>query len=213
RTRYVLGWSNEPKIAALEEQALSLEARIAACGAKLSKLQGVQIALDRRLGTLQRLSVFESFRDLDWKPLAIEIDALDGEKRQLEQGSDVLRTLQAQLSDVEQAIVETKAELAKANEDKARLSEREEIARRQLDECRTLVAASNKDANARYSPRLESMLSESDRRLTVESCDARERDLRDRLQDRIDKEDHKTRRLQEKIVAGMTAYNGLYPSD
>src|SRR5262249_52531680 len=131
----------------------------------------------------------------------------------LEQGSDVLRTLQAQLAEVEQAIAETKDELAKANADRARLSERADVARRQLDECRTLIQASDKDANARYFPRLEGMLSESDRRLTVESCDGRERELRDRLQDQIDKEDHKIRRLQEKIVAAMTAYNGLFPSD
>jgi uncharacterized protein YPO0396 len=213
RTRYVLGWSNEPKIAALEEEARSLEARIAACGAKLSKLQSVQAALDRRLGTLQRLSVFESFRDLDWKPLAIEIDALETEKRQLEEGSDVLRTLQAQLASLEQAIAETKAELAKANEDKARLSERAEIARRQLEECRTLVSASDKDRDARYVRRLEGMLNDGDRRITVESCDGRERELRDQLQDQIDNEDQKIRRLQDKIVAGMTAYNALYQSE
>ena len=115
RTRYVLGWSNEPKIAALEEQARSLEARIASCGAKLSKLQGIQTSLDGRLGTLQRLSVFASFRDLDWKPLAIEIDALEIEKRQLEDGSNVLRTLQAQLATIEQAIADTTAQLEKGD--------------------------------------------------------------------------------------------------
>ena len=213
RTRYVLGWSNEPKIAALEEEARSLEARIAACGAKLAKLQGLQTELDRRLATLTRLSVFESFRDLDWKPLAIEIDALEAEKRQLEDGSDVLRTLQGQLVAVEKAIAETKVELAKANEDKARLSERAEIAHRLLDECRTLVAASNKETNALYFPRLEGMLSDGDRRLTVESCDSREREWHNRLLHQIEQEDQKIGRLREKIVAAMTAYNGLYPSD
>jgi len=213
RTRYVLGWSNEPKIAALTERARSLEARIAACGARLSKVQGIQTALDSRVRTLAALSTFESFRDLDWRPLAIEIDALEAEKRQLEQGSDVLRTLQAQLADVEHAIAETKEELAKANADKARLSERADVARRQLDECRSLLAASDQDANARHFPRLEGMLGDGDPRITVESCDARERELRDRLQDQIDKEDQKIRRMQEKIVAGMTAYNGLYPSE
>src|SRR5258707_2239590 len=106
-------------------------------------------------------------------PQTIEVDALEAEKRQLEQGSDVLRTLQAQLADVEQAIAETKAELAKANEDKARLSERAEIARRQLDECRTIVSASDKDANARYFPRLEGMLGDGERLWTVEYCDGR----------------------------------------
>jgi uncharacterized protein YPO0396 len=213
RTRYVLGWSNEPKIAALNEQAHSLEARIAGCGAKLAKLQGAQTVLDRRLGTLQRLSVFESFRDLDWKPLAIEIDALEAEKRQLERGSDVLRTLQTQLADGEQAIADAKAELAKANAEKARLDERADVARRQLGDCKTLLLASDKDANARYCSRLEAMLGEGDRRLTIESCDGRERELRDRLQDQIDKEDHRISRQREKIVAAMTAYNGLYPSE
>ncbi|HKD25912.1 MAG TPA: SbcC/MukB-like Walker B domain-containing protein, partial [Xanthobacteraceae bacterium] len=213
RTRYVLGWSNEPKIVALTERAHSLEARIAASGARLSKVQGVQAALDSRVRTLAALSTFESFRDLDWRPLAIEIDALEAEKLQLEQGSDVLRTLQVQLADVEHAIAETKEELAKANADKARLSERADVARRQLDECRSLLGTSNKDANARYFQRLEGMLGDGDPRITVESCDARERELRDRLQDQIDKEDQKIRRLQEKIVAGMTAYNGLYPSE
>src|SRR6266478_3245171 len=107
----------------------------------------------------------------------------------------------------------TRYVLGWANEDKARLSERAEMARRQLDECRTLLSASDADANARYFSRLEAMLSESDRRLTVESCDGREREMRDRLQDQIDREDHKIQRLQQKIVAGMTTYNGLYPSE
>jgi uncharacterized protein YPO0396 len=213
RTRYVLGWSNEPKIAALEEQALSLEARIAASGAKLSKLQGGQTSLDGRLGTLQRLSVFESFRDLDWKPLAIEIDALEVEKQQLEDGSDVLRTLQAQLAAIEQAIGNTTAELKKANDDKARLNERLEIAVRQLAECRAQVSTSDGEVNARYFPRLERMLGDSDRRITVESCDSRERELREGLQTQIDNEAQKISRLRDKIVAGMTAYSDLYPSE
>jgi len=197
----------------LEEQALSLEARIATSGTKLSKLLDIQTALDRRLATLQQLSVFESFRDLDWKPLAIEIDALEIERRQLEDGSDVLRTLQAQLTAVEGAITETTAELAKANEEKVRLSERLEIARRQLDDCKALVSASDGETNARHFPRLDEMLGDGDRRITVESCDGRERELRDRLQAQIDNEDHKISRLRDKIVAGMTAYSDSYPSE
>jgi len=215
RTRYVLGWSNEAKIAALEAQALSLEARIAASGAKLSKLQDRQTSLDRRLGILQRLSVFESFHDLDWKPLAIEIDALEGEKRQLEEGSDVLRTLQAQLAAIERAIADTTAELKKANDDKARLEERLENAARQLGECRAQVQASDADANARHFPRLERMLGDGDgdRRITVESCDGRERELREVLQAQIDGEAQKIGRLRDKIIAGMSAYRDLYPSE
>ena len=213
RTRYVLGWSNGPKIAALTEQAQGLEARIAGSGAKLARLQGVQADLDRRLGTLQRLSVFESFRDLDWKPIALEIDALTAEKRQLEEGSDVLRSLQERLAVLEREIIETKSELGKASDEKARLGERADVARRLLDECRATLAASDADGNARYFSRLEAMLGDNDRRLTVEACDGREREMRDQLQRQIDKEEEKIKRVREKIVSAMAAYNAQYPAE
>jgi uncharacterized protein YPO0396 len=213
RTRYVLGWSNGPKIAALTEQAQALEARIAACGAKLARLQGTQTDLDRRLGTLQRLSVFESFRDLDWKPLALEIDALTTERRQLEEGSDVLRSLQVRLTALEQEMIDTRAELKAATDEKARLSARFDVARRLRDECKAVLAASDAQANARYFPRLEAILGDGDRRITLESCDARERELRDELQHRMEKEEDRIKRVRDKITSAMAAYNALYPAE
>ncbi|MBO0750470.1 MAG: AAA family ATPase [Bradyrhizobiaceae bacterium] len=213
RTRYVLGWSNGQKIAALTAQAQALEARIAASGAKLAKLQSAQGDLEKQLGTLQRLSVFECFRDLDWKPLALEIDALTAEKRQLETGSDVLRSLQGRLTELEREIGETGAELTKANEEKARLSERADVASGLLEECRALLTKSDATANARYFARLEKMLGDGGRRLTVESCDARERDMRDHLQQMMDEEEKGIKLLHGKIVSAMTNYNTQYPAD
>src|SRR5262249_54362508 len=61
--------------------------------------------------------------------------------------------------------------------------------------------------------RLEAMLGDGDRRLTVEACDGREREMRDQLQRLIDKEEDRIKRLREKIVSAMTAYNALYPAE
>jgi uncharacterized protein YPO0396 len=47
--------------------------------------------------------------------------------------------------------------------------------------------------------------------LTVESCDNRERDMRDWLQARIDAEDSKLKRLSEKIIKAMTEYKKDWP--
>jgi uncharacterized protein YPO0396 len=47
--------------------------------------------------------------------------------------------------------------------------------------------------------------------LTVESCDNRERDMRDWLQARIDAEDSKIKRLSEKIIKAMTEYKRMWP--
>jgi uncharacterized protein YPO0396 len=213
RTRYVLGWANASKIAALEQRAHSLESRIAAAGTKLAKLQQDQRNLDDRLGTLQRLSVFETFRDLDWKAIAAEIDALEAERRQLEEGSDILRTLQKQLAAVDEAIRKTSTELQEMNGHKTRLDERLEVARRQLSECKAVLSTPDAEAKAHYFPRLTAMLADRDRKLTVESCDRRERELHEGLQSDVDREDEKIKQLRDRIIATMTAYNNAHPSD
>jgi uncharacterized protein YPO0396 len=46
--------------------------------------------------------------------------------------------------------------------------------------------------------------------LTVESCDNREREMRDWLQTRIDAEDLKLKRLRDKIIQAMAAYKDSY---
>ena len=89
----VLGWSNEAKIAALEQEAQVFQERLKVLAGELAQNEQEQKALESRQIKLQQLSVFESFRDLDWKPLAVEIDLLQTEKRQLEEGSDILLTL------------------------------------------------------------------------------------------------------------------------
>ena len=52
-----------------------------------------------------------------------------------------------------------------------------------------------------------------DQSLTVKSCDNREREMRDWLQSRIDAEEHRISRLNEKIVKAMQDYRQRYPQD
>ena len=49
--------------------------------------------------------------------------------------------------------------------------------------------------------------------LTVESCDNCEKDMRQRLQERIDNETHRLSRVAERIVTAMTAYRKDYPAE
>jgi uncharacterized protein YPO0396 len=211
RTRYVLGWSNEAKIAALGQEARALEERMAGIGARLAQIQARLKALDDRQAVLQQLSVFENFRDLDWKPVAVEIDALEAERRQLEEGSDVLRTLQEQLAAIERAIEATEAELKQTNAEHARLSERIDSATRLLNDCKEQALALDEQARHRHFPTLKQKLTTLARPLAVESCDNIERDMRDDLQSQIETALHRANRLRDRIVGAMTAYNDIYP--
>jgi uncharacterized protein YPO0396 len=213
RTRFVLGWSNEAKIAALEDQARSLEQRMHASGDKIAGLDRQRASFDERVRLLGQLGVFENFRDLDWKPVAIGIDALEKERRQLEEESDVLRTLQGQLSALEAAIDQTAADLKRVTEDQARRQERRDQAADVLVECTKQISTITDLVKSQLFPRLNAMRIEAERPLTVESCDSREREMRDRLQSQMDGEAKKIERLRDKIVNAMTAYTQDYPME
>ena len=215
RATFVLGWSNAGKIAALEKAAAALEGRMQALGAEIAGLDGERKALQGRIGLLQQLSAFASFNDLDWRTIALEIDRLQEERRQLEEGSDVLKTLKAQLDGVEQAIAEAQGQLDAATREHSKLEERRAEAERQRGVAEADLAALAEDLRARYFPKLEATRPEAlgEHRLTVESCDGCERKMRDWLQGRIDAEGHKLTRLRDRIVAAMRDYANLWPEE
>jgi len=213
RTRYVLGWSNEAKLAALAKHARDLEARIQADGTRIGGMQSELKAVQERIGRLKQLAVFENFRDLDWRPLVVEIERLEKERRRLEEESDVLRTLARQLEETESALREAETELENANKEHARAQERQDQAQGQRRDCDTLLAAMPEDAKARHFPRLEAMRAEAlgEHSLSVESCDNRQADMREWLQARIDAEAKRISRLRDAVIEAMRAYKDAYP--
>ena len=215
RANFVLGWSNAGKIVALERAAAELEGRIQALAAEISRLDRTRRALQARLGLLQQLSAYASFNDLDWRSIALQVERLEAERRQLEEGSDKLKTLKAQLDAVEQAIAEAQAELDAVTREHSRLEERRAEAERQKGAAEAVLVALAAEARTQYLPKLEALRPEAlgEHRLTVESCDGHERRMRDWLQARIDADNHKLTRLRDKIVAAMRDYANLWPEE
>ncbi len=215
RSRFVLGWSNDGKIAALEKQAGDIERRMQAAAGRIATLTTERKALQARQATLQQLSVFESFPEMDWKPLVVEIERLRQEWRQLEEASDVLHALQRQLTEVEATLQATSDDLQKAHGDHRVAEERQAQTLTLLGECDSLVASTPEAVRGDCFPQLEAMRPEAlgAHTLTVESCDNREHDMRKWLQARIDAEDSRADRLNQKIITAMQSYRHAWPLD
>jgi uncharacterized protein YPO0396 len=215
RTNFALGWSNAGKIAALEKSAAGLEGRIQKLADEIAGLDSERRALRAKLGLLQQLSAYTSFNDLDWRCIALEIDRLAAERRQLEEGSDKLKTLKAQLDGVEQAIADAQGQLDAATREHSRLEERRNEAERQKSAAEADLAVVAEVVRTLYVPKLEALRPEAlgEHRLTVESCDGYERKMRDWLQARIDAESQKLARLRDRIVAAMRDYANLWPEE
>ena len=215
RSRYVLGWSNLAKITALETGMKKLEAKLAGLGGLIAKIQAGQSGLRNRIEVLMKLEVYADFRELDWQSLASEIARLTDEKRKLEAASDVLKQLSERLSQVVAAIKDTESQL-EDNKDKRSKTEQKKTdaqalrVQTQASLSEAILAVHSTHFGWLDAARVEAL---GEQQLGVESCDNREREMRDWLQAKIDAEDAKLKRLRDKIIDAMRTYCNDFPLD
>ena len=210
RSRYVLGWSNSAKIAALEATRHQLEVRLGEVGSRIGAIDRARAGLASRLDALTRLEEFNDFDELDWASVATEIAALVDERSRLESASDVLRQLMERLRELQQALKFVEAELQQARDKRAKLEQRRSDAQELHSQTKGLLEDVVVDKT--LSSTLEAMRIEAlgEHQLTVESSDNREQDVRTWLQARIDAEDHKLRRMAEKIIKAMASFKEAF---
>ena len=215
RTRYVLGWTNAAKIAALQVQTQQLETQIGEFGSRIAALQEEQRALKSRQDILSKLDEYADFRELDWQPLAKEVARLKDEKQQLESASDVLKKLTGRLSELLKELAKTEEALDHHKDQRSRTEEKKTVAEASQLQIQELL---EDPGNARHLTRLESleaMRNEAlgEHQMSVESCDNREHDMRAWLQNRIDNEAKTLARVGERIIKAMTEYKDAYRLD
>ncbi|MDP3083734.1 MAG: ATP-binding protein [Rubrivivax sp.] len=215
RSRYVLGWSNQAKIAALESKAKVLQARLVDAGQRVAALQKQQQQARERLQALDKLEEYRDWAELDWRSSAAELAALQDEKQRLEAASDVLKALAAQLSALETALADTVTRLKEREAERARtlLKQEQALALRAASQQR--LDAPDFAAHAQHFALIESWRAQAlgEHTLSVEACDGREQDMRRWLQERLDADDKKLARLTEKIVRAMTEYKEAFKLD
>jgi len=213
RSRYVLGWTNAAKIDALEAKARALELRLAELGGRIGKILAEQNALKERLTALSKLDEYGDFQELDWQSLASEVAKLAEEKRLLEATSDVLQNLAVRLTRLQADLAQTEAALAEKTRDLGATQARREAAEALRQQTLALVSEAAQDTA--HFVRLGEMRAEAlgEHQLTVESCENREREMRDWFQKRIDACDDKLRTLRDRIIDAMRAYCLVFPLD
>ncbi len=215
RARYVLGWSNQAKIAALEGKARVLQSRLGDSGQRIVLLQDEQQQARERLQALDKLEEYRDWAELDWRSSAAELAALQDEKQRLEAASDVLKALAAQLSSLGAVLADTAARLKSREAEQARtlLKQEQALALRAATQRR--LDAPDFASHAEHFALIEGWRAEAlgEHTLSVEACDGREQDMRRWLQERIDADDKRQARLTEKIVRAMTEYKQAYKLD
>ena len=215
RSRFVLGWSNQAKIAALEGKARVLQARLGESGQRIAALQKEQQQARERMQALDKLEEYRDWAELDWRSSATDLAALQDEKQRLEASSDVLKALAGQLLALEALLAETVTRLKARETEQARMLLKQEQALALRATTQQRLDAPDFAAHARHFALIDGWRTEAlgEHTLSVEACDGREQDMRRWLQERIDADDKKLARLTERIVRAMTEYKEAFKLD
>lgn len=214
RSHYVLGWSNESKIKALENKLRRLEDQGAQLAAGLAELGEQQQRLQGQRDAVRDLLKIADYTDIYWHAPAQRIQRLEEEKREIEQSCDVLRSLRTQLAQVRQGIAEKETQRESLADTRSRFQQQHEDRRRELDQATALVATLAEAARTELFPKLDAFRQQAQRDtvLTLQNLDKCQRELREFIQRRLDGEEHKSKRLTERIIKQMQAYNNEYPA-
>jgi uncharacterized protein YPO0396 len=212
RGRYVLGWTNEAKIAVLEIKAQQLETRLAGLASHISGLQSEQRELKGRLDILSKLEEYRDFRELDWQPLAAEVTRLQDEKEQLESASDLLTELTGRLNGLVLELQKTESLIIEQRDKRSKTEQKRTDADSLHLQTQELLNDPANSLDAGGIEALDAMRTEAlgEHHLSVESCDNREQDMRRWIQSRIDAEDSKLSRLRDKVIKAMVEYKEVY---
>lgn len=212
RTRYVLGWSNAEKLAAVELARRALESKAQALGEAIAQAEERERRERKQLEALRAVATHQSFADLDWRQSVIDLQQLGEELDVLARASDVLRSLEKKLRALEKDLDDCEVVLTGARERRTRADERRNGLERALAKGKALVDAAAENERARF-PRLEELRAEYGRSplLTIDNGESVESELRTWLQSRIDADGLRLDRLRQKIVAAMQDYRNTFP--
>jgi uncharacterized protein YPO0396 len=142
--------------------------------------------------------------------VALEVTKLDDERTQLNAASDVLRALTARLAALDTEMIGTEKGLTEQRDRRAKAEQKISDAQA----LRSQAEAFLEDAlPAGTVARLLALQKEAlgTQAITIESCDNREREMRDWLQKAIDADDRLQKRLVEKIIDAMRSFSTRYP--
>jgi len=164
---------------------------------------------------LSKLEEYRDYREIDWASVASEIATLEEERRVLETSSDVLRQLNERLRTVKKTITEGDGKRRLEDQELGAIKVKIEATKNLLESTQELLVTSEKAPWEEQIDSLDAMLHEAlgEHSLTVENCDAREREVRERLQARIDSKDKTITTVRERIVSRMGEFRREFEAE
>lgn len=106
RENFVLGWDNKEKIKLTRQQLKEIDAQIKEAEKQISLYQRQKERCDKEQKCHITLSGYEKFEELNWKEVAVKMEALEQQRRELEKANDRVKVLKQQLDALKKVLKE-----------------------------------------------------------------------------------------------------------
>ena len=210
RTRYILGWSNEEKIAALEEERSRITAQSSKVRRELAAVEARRKDLEEQRERVQRFLQFD-FAAIDWRRDNETLQNLRKQKDNLERSSDRLKQLREQLEALAEEVKGLEADKGKTQRDQLGFERDIQDFRDRQKRAEMRLAEVSVDVLETYGPRIDEYL--ADAPLTLETLSTRKDDVSARLQEQREEVRAQERNLTSRIVKRMQRYKSAYPEE
>lgn len=204
KSRYVLGWVNTEKIAALEERKTDLEKEMDRISKSLNIIDEENREREKKRESIYRLKSFSNYDEIHWQLPSIKIESIKKEIAELKSSSDIIESLNARLSSLEEERKKLTDKLNSARDSLSTINEKIRSYGARVAEAGQIIEKSDKSPQD-WTPLIKPLCEKTPdhRPLTVENCDARQQEVRTWLQGIIDADDKKLERLGQNIVRDM----------
>ncbi len=210
RSRWVLGWDNAEKLAALRSEYDGLAEKTAYLVQAIEKIEQALRNMTALRDSLRDLLAFEAFSALDWYTPSRRIEELETERDALQESSDIIAELTAQLQKVSQAHTALKGELDALTSELGKLEQQIEDLQLLRNNAQLLVENAEaletlEEAVAAFAGDLLAS------GLTLVTIEARKREVLRHFAAESEKLDKRIIRSREKIVRDMGDFNAAFP--
>lgn len=210
RRHYVLGWDNQAKIDALLDQANRLQLQLRGLDGRTRTVKTELSAKGKLATTLTMLEQFSGFTEIDWQASVNRIAELAGEKTRLEQQSDELKRLTAELEAAGRQIKAAEEAKGAAQAELGNLGGQRKAAEKQLRDTKTTLDEPAAAATRASFPLVAQRVA-SRSLATPEDCDACRIEVNDEITTEIDRLTGRQNKVAARIIGKMSDFRKTYP--
>lgn len=212
RRNFILGFSNQKKVAVLEEVAKQIQGQLRQVSEELLKIREGQKGNEAKLDAIKELERIKAFSEIDTVAKTQEIAEKKERKKQLEEENDILKALQEQLQNLN--------EKKNQQEDKLiNLKSEELILKNELEKFKEDYKSSQmifEQATAEMQEKDYAFLERNkenalkNQSITLKNSALRERNYRDWLDGERERLNGEIQKTGQNVVSAMSSYRHKY---